>query len=91
MLTPCPRADSPTRPIGTHASAPCSSPDWYKIRVPSLKGGSTSYTPDFGAVVSLKGLRDEEEIWQSPHMGSGPVISMSNGVKLEWCRGKGVI
>jgi type III restriction enzyme len=37
-------------------------PDWYKIPVPSLKGGTTSYTPDFGVVVSHKGLRDDEEI-----------------------------
>jgi type III restriction enzyme len=37
-------------------------PDWYKIPVPSLKGGSTTYTPDFGVVVSHKGLRDDEEI-----------------------------
>lgn len=37
-------------------------PDWYKIPVPSLKGGSTSYTPDFGVVVSHKGLRDDEEV-----------------------------
>lgn len=37
-------------------------PDWYKIPVPSLKGGTTTYTPDFGVVVSHKGLRDDEEI-----------------------------
>jgi type III restriction enzyme len=37
-------------------------PDWYKIPVPSLKGGTTTYTPDFGVVVSHRGLRDEEEI-----------------------------
>src|SRR5690606_16087932 len=37
-------------------------PDWYKIPVPSLKGGTTSYTPDFGVVVSHKGLRDDEEV-----------------------------
>ena len=37
-------------------------PDWYKIPVPSLKGGSSTYTPDFGVVVSQKGLRDDEEV-----------------------------
>lgn len=37
-------------------------PDWYKIPVPSLKGGSSTYTPDFGVVVSHKGLRDDEEV-----------------------------
>src|SRR5690606_13678835 len=37
-------------------------PDWYKIPVPCLKGGSTTYTPDFGLVVTHKGLRDDEEI-----------------------------
>lgn len=37
-------------------------PDWYKIPVPSLKGGTTTYTPDFGVVVSHKGLRDDGEI-----------------------------
>jgi type III restriction enzyme len=37
-------------------------PDWYKIPVPSLKGGTATYTPDFGVVVSHKGLREDEEI-----------------------------
>jgi type III restriction enzyme len=37
-------------------------PDWYKIPVPSIKGGSTSYTPDFGVVISHKGLRDDKEV-----------------------------
>jgi type III restriction enzyme len=37
-------------------------PDWYKIPVPSLKGGSSSYTPDFGVVISHKGLRDQQEV-----------------------------
>jgi len=37
-------------------------PDWYKIPVPSLKGGGGTYTPDFGVVVSQKSLRDEEEV-----------------------------
>ena len=37
-------------------------PDWYKIPVPSLKGGTTTYTPDFGVVISQKGLRDDEEV-----------------------------
>jgi len=37
-------------------------PDWYKIPVPSLKGGTTTYTPDFGLVVSHKALRDDEEV-----------------------------
>jgi len=37
-------------------------PDWYKIPVPSMKGGTASYTPDFGLVVSHKGLRDEKEV-----------------------------
>lgn len=37
-------------------------PDFYKIPVPSLKGGTSTYTPDFGVVVSHKGLRDDEEI-----------------------------
>ncbi len=37
-------------------------PDWYKIPVPSLKGGTTTYTPDFGVVISHKGLRDDEEV-----------------------------
>jgi len=37
-------------------------PDWYKIPVPSLKGGTTTYTPDFGLVISHKGLRDDEEV-----------------------------
>lgn len=37
-------------------------PDWYKIPVPSLKGGTANYTPDFGLVISHKGLRDDEEI-----------------------------
>ncbi len=37
-------------------------PDWYKIPVPSLKGGSSTYTPDFGVVVTHKGLRDSEEV-----------------------------
>lgn len=37
-------------------------PDWYKIPVPSLKGGTTTYTPDFGVVVSHRGLRDDEEV-----------------------------
>jgi type III restriction enzyme len=37
-------------------------PDWYKIPVPSIKGGSTTYTPDFGLVISHKGLRDNEEV-----------------------------
>lgn len=27
-----------------------------------MKGGSTTYTPDFGVVVSHKGIRDDEEI-----------------------------
>lgn len=37
-------------------------PDWYKIPVPSLKGGTSSYTPDFGVVISHRGLRDNEEV-----------------------------
>ena len=37
-------------------------PDWYKIPVPSIKGGSTTYTPDFGVVLTHKGLRDNEEV-----------------------------
>ncbi len=37
-------------------------PDWYKIPVSSLKGGSGHYTPDFGLVITDKGLRDEEEV-----------------------------
>lgn len=37
-------------------------PDWYKIPVPSIKGGTTTYTPDFGLVISHKGLRDGEEL-----------------------------
>lgn len=37
-------------------------PDWYKIPVPSLKGGTTTYTPDFGLVISHQGLRDNEEV-----------------------------
>lgn len=37
-------------------------PDWYKIPVPSLKGGSGSYTPDFGLVITHKGLRDDKEV-----------------------------
>lgn len=37
-------------------------PDWYKIPVPSLKGGTTTYTPDFGVVISHKGLRYDEEV-----------------------------
>ena len=37
-------------------------PDWYKIPVPSLKGGTSTYTPDFGVVISHKGLRDEQEV-----------------------------
>jgi Endonuclease domain len=30
--------------------------------VPSLKGSSSTYTPDFGVVISHKGIRDNEEI-----------------------------
>jgi len=37
-------------------------PDWYKIPVPSLRGGSGTYTPDFGLVITDKGLRDDEEV-----------------------------
>lgn len=37
-------------------------PDWYKIPVPSLKGGSSTYTPDFGVVITHKGIRDDEEV-----------------------------
>jgi type III restriction enzyme len=37
-------------------------PDWYKIPVPSLKGGNSTYTPDFGVVITDKGLRDDEEV-----------------------------
>lgn len=37
-------------------------PDWYKIPVPSLKGGTTTYTPDFGLVISHKELREEQEV-----------------------------
>ena len=37
-------------------------PDFYKIPVPSMKGGSGTYTPDFGVVVSHRGLRDSEEV-----------------------------
>ncbi len=37
-------------------------PDWYKIPVPSLKGGTAHYTPDFGVVVSHRGLRDGEDV-----------------------------
>jgi type III restriction enzyme len=37
-------------------------PDWYKIPVPSLKGGHANYTPDFGLVITDKGLRDDEEV-----------------------------
>ena len=37
-------------------------PDFYKIPVPSIKGGSGTYTPDFGVVVSHRGLRDDQEV-----------------------------
>jgi len=37
-------------------------PDWYKIPVPSLKGGHANYTPDFGLVITDKSLRDDEEV-----------------------------
>ena len=30
--------------------------------MPSLKGGTSTYTPDFGVVISHKGLRDEQEV-----------------------------
>jgi len=54
---------TPNRGIYSHAIiALLKLPDWYKIPVPSLTGGTASYTPDFGLVVSHKGLRDEEEV-----------------------------
>lgn len=37
-------------------------PDWYKIPVPSITGGTAHYTPDFGVVISHKGMRGDEEV-----------------------------
>lgn len=37
-------------------------PESYKIPVPSLGGGAANYTPDFGIVVSHRGMRGGAEI-----------------------------
>lgn len=37
-------------------------PDWYKTPVPSMNGGGGTYTPDFGIVVTHRGIRDSEPV-----------------------------